>query len=306
MSEYLGQRYFDRWFPLYVVEAFHTIFEEHAHEFFEMVYVRGGYGTHTIEGVPYQIQAGDLYVISPSERHSYAAGEGSELNIVNVLWMPEVVADVLQADKTWSEASPSAMQGAHQLLYVEPLLRRDTRFQHRLHLSGHMAHRVETLLDEMTREQTIAGPGCQLLLRHQFCTLLVLLSRAYDQQYGDMTAPPRFAVSQRESTMSKALAYIEAHFAEPIRVPEIAAHVSLSPSRLAHIFKESTGRGIIEYLNDYRVAYACSLLQKGGLPIQEVAARAGYSDIRFFNRVFRRQTGCTPTQFRQHFPQTLT
>jgi AraC-like DNA-binding protein/mannose-6-phosphate isomerase-like protein (cupin superfamily) len=282
-------------FPLRITEVRQEALEEHSHEFFEMVYVRRGHGLHIFEGRPHPIRAGDLYVISPDETHGYAAVQGGELHIINVLWLPSLVEDVLRAEA----AIEPSLRDAHRLLYIEPLLRRETRFANRLRLSGSMAYRVETLLDEMRREQTLLAPGCQLLLRHLFCTLLVLLSRAHETQSGRAPQAASFARSPQQEAVARALEYIEENSARSLRVDEVAAHVALSPGRLAHLFKQQTGRSVIAYLHEFRIARACSALQRDARPVQEIAAAAGYDDLRFFRRMFQRHTGCSPSDYRR-------
>jgi AraC-like DNA-binding protein/mannose-6-phosphate isomerase-like protein (cupin superfamily) len=304
-----ARTYFSTAFPLYIAEVQQTAIEEHSHEFFEMVYVRRGRGWHFIEGERYPIQAGDLYVISPGETHGYAPLEGETLQIVNILWMPSLVEDALRAAaRSRARDASNRLSGARQLLYVEPMLRRETRFTRRLHLAGRTALRVELLIDEMRREQTQAAAGCELLLRHFFCALLVLLSRAYDEQNEQLRmrseAAPR--VSTQEAIVARAIEYIEENHSSSLRVADVAAYVALSSSRLAHIFKQHTRRGINEYLHEYRIARACASLMESNLPVGEVAADVGYSDTRFFHRVFRRHTGCNPTQYRQHCNATST
>jgi AraC-like DNA-binding protein len=277
-----------------------------------MVYVRRGRGEHSIEGRTYSIQAGDLYVIHPGEKHSYTPL--AQLHIVNVLWMPSLVKDLLDSGqlRIGSTLNASELPGARGLGYIEPLLKRRNgprKFAHRLHLAGRTAYRVESLLEEMRREQTVAAPGSQLLLRHLFCALLVLLSRAYEEQH-QPAAPSQSTLNAgkaglnaagQHATIARAIEWLEEHHAEPIRVRDVAAHAALSESRLSHLFKIHTGRGLIEYLHEYRINRACACLCETPRPVQEIAGEVGYNDLRFFHRLFRRHTGCNPTQYRQHF-----
>lgn len=291
MKRLLSNQFFSAAFPLHITDIRQDAIAEHSHDFYEMIYVRRGHGTHFIEGKPFPIRAGDLYVISPREKHHYApAGDG--LRIVNVLWLPALVQDLLRAD--------AALSNALQLFYIEPVLRRGKRFSHHLHLSGSTAYRVEVLLDEMKREQASDAPGSHLLLRHLFCALLVLLSRAHETQK-PATPQSTPAHASQQTIIARAIEYIEAHHASSIKVSDVAAHVALSQSRLSHIFKQHMQRGIIEYLHEYRLSRICAELLSSDAAVQELAQEAGYSDLRFFHRVFRRHTGCNPTQYRQHF-----
>jgi AraC-like DNA-binding protein/mannose-6-phosphate isomerase-like protein (cupin superfamily) len=291
-SHLRARQYFSASFPLYIAEVLQTAIPEHSHEFFEMIYVRRGRGWHFIEGGRYPIKAGELYVISPDEKHGYAPLPGEKLQIVNILWMPSLVEDMLRAASksrgrsgTSTPSEQGTLSGAQQLLYVEPMLRKETRFTRRLQLAGRTALRVELLLDEMRREQREAAAGCELLLRQRSET-------------------PR--LSSLETIVARAIEYIEENHARPLRVSDVAAHVALSSSRLSHVFKQHTRRGVNEYLHEYRIARACASLVESKMAVGEIAADVGYSDARFFHRVFRRHTGCNPTQYREHCAATST
>lgn len=323
-----NRQYFPSSFPLWIAEVRQEALGEHSHEFFEMVYVRRGRGRHIIEGVAHPIQAGDLYVINPDEKHGYAPAADDTLRLVNILWQPALVEDLLraqchslfasdEADCAAVECDQSAGESA-PLLYVEPLLRGETRFAHRLHLSGRNALRVEILIDEMRREQSANAQGGQLLLRHLFCALLVLLSRAWSEQEAarghrqssqslgrdgsrNARTDGKSVVPGRGDVVARAVEYLEEHHARALRVSDVAAHASISPSRLSHVFKAQLGRGVNEYLHELRIARACSMLLESDTSIGDIASVVGYNDARFFHRVFRRYTGCNPTQYRRHF-----
>lgn len=282
-------------FPLRVMEAQHTRdTAPHSHDFWEMVYVRSGRGEHWIDDSPYPIQTGDLYVIVPGELHRYSALPGQTIRIVNVLWTPDLVEAILRAERRQEEATPN-------LGYIDPLLNRDLRFVHRLHLSGRTAFRVEVLLDEMRREQAAAASGHELMLRHLFCALLVLLSRAHAAQHGCQASEETAARLSAQQIVARAVAYLEEHAARPVKIEEVARHVGLSPSRLSHLFKDHTGRSVIAYLHELRIAQASAALLDKTAGVEAIAAAAGFSDPRFFTRVFRRHTGATPSEYRRRF-----
>lgn len=82
------------------------------------------------------------------------------------------------------------------------------------------------------------------------------------------------------------------------RIPGLARHVHLSPSRLEHLFKEQTGQSLSAYVLAVRLAKAAELLQESGLHIKEVAMRAGYAHAPSFNRAFKRRFGLRPRAYR--------
>lgn len=101
----------------------------------------------------------------------------------------------------------------------------------------------------------------------------------------------------------RAMAYIHEHYPEPITRKEIAAHVSVSARHLDRCFCEELSVTPIVYLNRFRLRQARRLLESGTLSIGEVAAAVGYSDSSYFCRVFRRETGMSPSDYiRAHRP----
>jgi AraC-like DNA-binding protein len=289
-----SREYFQAGFPLVLMTIDQGAIAEHTHDFYEMVYVRRGRGTHVIEGAPYPIRAGDFYLLRPGEAHFYLPD--GPLKLVNILWQPSLVREILRAEAA--------------LDFLRPLLRShssQSEFR-RLHLSGGAAFRVENLLSEMQREFESAhihknAIGSHALLRHLFCALLILLSRAAGSTPDMATAVSR-EHSAAQNTVARAIAYLEAHLTETIRVPQVAAYAALSAGRLSHLFKAQTGRSVIEYLHELRLEKVCRALRESDLPIGEIAGSAGYNDARFFHRIFRRHLGCSPGEYRARFLQS--
>ena len=294
MNHLLNDDFFSGDFPLHVVETQHGAIETHSHEFFELVYLISGRGTHRIGAASYPIHSGDVYMISPHEPHAYYPMEGEKVRIVNVLFLPSLLDESLLND--------TALAGLTRLLYIEPLFRAEARFMHRLNLQGGLAYRIELMLGEMAQEQRARAPGYTIVLKNIFCSLLVLLSRAYEQQIACEGAEPEF--TRRHAVVDSAVRYIEAHYTEAVSLTDVAQHTAISPSRLAHLFKAHTRRSILAYLHEHRINHICADLLSTNAPVNELAQRLGYGDLRFFYRMFRRHTGYSPTEYRRQFRNT--
>jgi AraC-like DNA-binding protein/ligand-binding sensor protein len=101
---------------------------------------------------------------------------------------------------------------------------------------------------------------------------------------------------------SPLLQKIEAQFAEQgdhaLTVRELADRLHVSPCHFCKLFKKQTGLTFTEYRTELRVEAAKRLLLNRHLRVSEIAFEAGFDSIPYFNRVFRRLVGCSPTQFR--------
>jgi len=110
-------------------------------------------------------------------------------------------------------------------------------------------------------------------------------------------APRLGAEGQRQ--VRRAMAYIHAHYAEPITRRDLAAHLGLHEDSLSHYFGQEVGISLVAYLNRYRVQQACKLLETSQRTIIEIALAVGFGSHSYFTRVFAAETGMTPTAYRQ-------
>jgi AraC-like DNA-binding protein len=96
--------------------------------------------------------------------------------------------------------------------------------------------------------------------------------------------------------------FIEEHSGEEISLRKAAKAVNKHPNHLSERFKQVTGLNFVEYVARTRFEKACRLLTDGELRISEVAFSAGFQSLSQFNRVFKRLSGKSPTEFRELNP----
>lgn len=100
------------------------------------------------------------------------------------------------------------------------------------------------------------------------------------------------------AALDDALAFIEAHFDEPVRLAQLAELSALSVSRFATVFRQQVGLSPYRYLCGVRIRRAQTLLL-AGVPGSVVAAEVGFFDQSHFARHFKRFCGMTPSSFLQ-------
>ena len=96
----------------------------------------------------------------------------------------------------------------------------------------------------------------------------------------------------------KARKYIEEHSGEELSLPRVAKAVNIHPNYLSEKFKQVTGIRFVEYIARARFNTACDLLRNGNFRVSEIAFAAGFQSLSQFNRVFKRFSGKSPTQYR--------
>lgn len=93
--------------------------------------------------------------------------------------------------------------------------------------------------------------------------------------------------------------YITSNLANPLTIDEIARHACLSASRLTHLFREEVGVNILRWREEQRMIRAKLLLEITQDAIGSIGRRIGYEDQLYFSRVFRKQVGVSPSEYRQ-------
>lgn len=99
--------------------------------------------------------------------------------------------------------------------------------------------------------------------------------------------------------ITRALEHIAAHFTENLTLQSVADTVHLSKSYFSLLFKKQTGRNFIDYVIELRIREAKRLLAQDDSRIYDVAQGAGFKDVKYFSKVFKKGTGLTPVEYRE-------
>jgi two-component system response regulator YesN len=105
----------------------------------------------------------------------------------------------------------------------------------------------------------------------------------------------------RNYTIKRTINYIRDHFNEGITLEEVALKLNITPEYLSTLFNKELGMNFSIFLKDFRLSHAKRLLSGTDRKIYEIASEVGYSDSKYFNRVFKEKYGISPGEFRQQF-----
>jgi transcriptional regulator GlxA family with amidase domain len=127
----------------------------------------------------------------------------------------------------------------------------------------------------------------------------LLLSVPRSRQSGYAVLP--LSRPHADSNVTRVEEYLHSHFDRDVSIADLAKRASLSPRTFIRRFKAATGRLPGAYLRALRIASAKEMLEQGEASIQAVSSNAGYEDLAFFRRLFKRHTGMTPAEYRSRF-----
>lgn len=111
----------------------------------------------------------------------------------------------------------------------------------------------------------------------------------------------RLAEHDKErSVIEDIAAYIEQHPHEEITLQDISERFYLSREYISRKFKQETNGNLSDFIAEVRIKRAKELLANGQLKIAQVAELVGFQDEKYFSRVFKKRTNCSPNDYRKH------
>lgn len=260
-------------------------------DFLSLYIARQGRATHVIDGVPFAVSRGDVYIMGVGATHRFT--NCHDLLTDSLHFSPRFF--------DWDTMQALSMTPGFKALFVE----RRIALQDMggcssgrwLHLSPDALSRVQSIVDELRREYSRNTPDGVLMTRATFVRLLVTLSRLYERE--GLTEPSTPSARPHENTVGMIVGYIDTHFMEPLRVDELASTANLSADRFTEVFASIMGRTPKEYIRHLRVERAKTLLGTTEATVAAVGLESGIGDAAYFTKVFRASTGLTPSEYRR-------
>ena len=123
-----------------------------------------------------------------------------------------------------------------------------------------------------------------------------LVTGLYEQELGS---------SSKSRRIAKVCEHIDKNLDKELSLSEVAALVNMSESAFSHFFKKRTGMSYINYVNNQRIAKACTLLTDTTLSAAEICYDCGFNNKSNFIRIFRKKKNMTPIEYRKFISQML-
>lgn len=245
----------------------------HHHDFYEVYFFLGGNVRFSVEGKQYQLEQGDLLLISPLELHQVQVQEDTIYERM-VLWIDCGFLDQLGGDEIDFAACFDRTAPNHRnFIRPDPFQRAAL-----LALLGRL--NAEFYGDNMGN----AAYARALLL--QFMVELKRLSCALPDQ------PP----AEEPDLVDQVLGYIGNHFREEITLEQLASEFYVSKSYLSHEFQRRVGISVYRYVIFRRLMQARELMSEGHAP-GTVYQLCGFGDYTNFYRAFKSEYGISPREF---------
>lgn len=247
--------------------------------------------SHGIDGKPFIFTPGRMVLLPGGTPHAPTQASARFVEEINLdrpasfLWLMSYVSGVrLQALR---------VVGKRDMLEVT---------RHFLLLDRHFGRLMARLLEEVRSGlPNYAGVGQGILMEFMHRCLRAIRTAAVGRPPRTLTREcysPKAGSKPPPTPVRAALEFIDSHYHAPLSLDDIAEAAESSVTHLCRLFKAATGLSPIQYLINARMTAAKELLLTD-LKISEVSRLIGFDDISYFGRIFRKNNGSSPRQYRQ-------
>lgn len=262
-------------------------FPLHSHNFFEIVFIYSGTGTHVLsESKSEPLKAGDVICVKPGQVHGYANLDN--LVLMNLLIRPEFFNTV--------ESAVSVFPGFNDLFRQSRSLMQGTQTEPKLfNLNKMQFFEARAIIEDMQEEVNRMNIGWEAAGLAYMFQLIILLLRIYND--------PNYPDTLDQNAGAKLIKYVEKNFAKKLTMQDLIDNGNMSESTILRTFKRVTGYPPFEYQMRQRMFASIDKLIYTDWDITQIAYEVGFNDSNYFSRCFKKFINMTPREYRAKFKQ---
>ena len=247
-------------------------YEYHMHSAVEIILPNRGISVYQLQDTEYRVHPGEILILPPGCAHELT--ERAKTQRYLILF------------------EPGPLMSLRDIPNIRAMLREPIY----LHGDTELQHKVSELLMQMVdcyfKREPMWNTQCYSYLLQTYALLgqHYLRYAPVGRRHGDCNIDP--------AIMNSAITFINEHYMEELSLERVAEFAGFSKCYFSRVFKQFSGQTFSDYLISKRVSAATDLLINTKRPIREICDAAGFGSMATFNRVFRQQKSCTPSQFR--------
>ena len=249
----------------------------HWHEEMEFIVVKKGRGLVTLDRESRLLEAGQAVIVLPGQLHGIRQYQQERMEYENIIFRLEMLLP-----KEGDVCGPK---------FLEPY--RDGKLLYPAWIDGSALYHEEMLecirkMDELSEQRPRGYPLAVKGWLFQF--FFLMFSRV----------EPTLAEEGREKSLDKMKRILRRiDYGKPLSIKEMAEFSGFSESHFMKFFKNHMGVPFVSYLNDYRLTLAARALAEGQEDVLTVAMDVGFSNVSYFNRLFKKKFRMTPLEYRK-------
>lgn len=254
------------------------------HNYLEICYVYEGNGIFTMEDQSVPVQKGDMFIVGPHRMHLLEALPRQKIKMLVAFFLPDLIYHPGIDNQCYDYVR--LFQSSSKTAFILP----GSNEQNGLLLQ---------LMCSMFYYDQNRRKYYQWAIRNALCEILLILLNCFDDRLSaeDFREKNKLAMRRLETVFS----FIHQNFQDPTTINQLAKSAHMSPAYLSRYFSKTVGMTLMEYIQRFRIDKAKDMLIHSGEPITQVAFLVGFDSLNYFDRIFKRYTHLSPSEFRHQY-----
>ena len=243
----------------------------HRHDYYFILAVQNGRGLHEIDFEQYSVVGNGVFVMRPGQVHRLQLEEGAKAYLINILVSPYF----------------------NRISFNLDILKKVAR-QNYYQLNALQFEKSIPYLDGAFQEFIQKSRGYEEVVK---ANLSIFITQLFRLGSSDSYTPMSYAQERFDEFQE----LLESHIYSMKNVSSYANLMNLSPYQLNTITKSLVGKTCSEMIQQQVILEAKRLLMSTTYQVREIAYELGYDDIPYFNRLFKKHTASSPSNFRNNY-----
>lgn len=250
-------------------------FMNHCHQELEILMLRKGRLQVFYEKEEYELREGDVWIVPPFGSHGIGKGK-SDCERIAVLLDLQLLGSGVKADQ--------------ENLWIRKEMEKRDMFSR--HWKDAVRNRVSEIVGKLYQEYSEKRYAWKLSVKALVSELVLTALR-------EMPERESMVLEKEVVRIRHILEYIALHYYKDITLQSCADEVGFNSTYLSRYFSRTMGITFQEYIKRLRIDRAKWLLMTEKLSVTEVCYQSGFRDIKTFNKLFKKECGMSPTEFRR-------
>ncbi len=247
-------------------------YDNHMHSAIEIIMPHRGVSTYVLPEESFRVRPGEILIVPSGCPHSLTEPEET----MRHLFLFE----------------PNALIALRDLPLIAPMMEKPIYLKEDTPLRARVTELLEQVAACYFGKEPLWNTQC-------YSYLLQMYVQLGNQYLQSRTADGESERQEMDSPiLNSALGYINEHYMEDLSLESVASFTGFSKYYFSRTFKRYMGMSYSDYLTQRRMSAAVDLLVHTNQSVQNIAVSSGFGSTATFNRIFRDQKNCTPTQFR--------
>ena len=263
-------------------EIFHALYD-HWHSEMEIMCIEKGSGFARLNRESIRLKKGDILIVNCGVLHSMR----TDLN--NPLYYKSVVFSL-----GFLAGQPGDIC---QECVVSPLMENRAEFCHHIKVGDPGYEKIWNAFHQIHTCHTEKKPYFYVKLKMLFFDFF------YEMLAEHYIIPAGTEQNKSLAAVKAVLDHISGHYRENLTVAELSAISNYSEYYFMKLFRQYTGKTLVEYINDFRMEKAKHLLTHTDTPVTEIAMNVGFNITSYFIKKFQAANEVSPHRYRKNMRQ---